>query len=98
MRPEVNNLISIGPLPSSTSEIPVIQGWQDALEAVAFPLSDEEAEAMIALFPSTDDDCFGLVWTLVHLVESAPNWPIMQCLQDTSNPWIVRLRKAAMLD
>jgi hypothetical protein len=98
MRPEVRNLLRIGPLPSSTSEIPVIQEWEDALEKITFPLSDEEAGELVALFPACEDECFGLAWTLLHLVESAPNWPIRECLQDTNNPWIVRLRKRSRLD
>lgn len=93
MRSEVNNLISKGPLPSSTEVIQQITEWQETLEKVEAPLSDEEAEAVTALFPPKDDDCFGLAWTLIHLVETSPHWPVHKCLQDTGNPWIARLRE-----
>ena len=40
------------------------------LESVAKPVTDDEAAALAQLFGP--GDCFGLAWTLVHLVESAP--------------------------
>ncbi|ADV62992.1 hypothetical protein Isop_2418 [Isosphaera pallida ATCC 43644] len=98
MRPEIHQLVGKGRLPSSTSSIPIIEEWQTALEKIKPPLSDEEAVALSKLFPNSEDECFGLAWTLVHLVETAPSWPIQACLQDKSNPWIVRLRQAAGLD
>ena len=98
MRPEVSHLVNIGPLPPSSSEIQRINDWQQAVEKIKPPLSDEEAEALTALFPAKEDECYGLAWVLVHLVETAPNWPLETCLQDMDNPWIVSLRRAARLD
>jgi hypothetical protein len=56
-------------------------------------LSDEEAEALTSLFPSTEDECFGLAWSMIHLIETAPHWPLEQCLQNTSNPWVAYLQQ-----
>jgi hypothetical protein len=91
MREEVRALLRIGKLPASHSGIPVIQQWQEALEKITAPVSDEEAVALIALVPPEEDSCFGLAWTLVHLIETAPHWPIQQCLQNPANPWLLRL-------
>lgn len=97
MREEVRNLINLGPMPSSESDTSQIESWQTALDQISSPLSDEEAAEMLALFPSSNDTCYGLAWTLIHLVESAPNWPLHEHLQDQQNPWISRLREAAKL-
>lgn len=93
MRPEVSHLVSKGPLPSSRGGVQQIKDWQEAFEQIKPPISDEEAKALITLFPTTDDDCFGLAWSLVHLVETAPHWPLQDCLQDTGKPWVARLRQ-----
>lgn len=91
MRLEVVRLIACGKLPSSTSEGAAIQGWQEALEGIATPVSDQEASALAMLFPDDDDECYGLAWSLIHLIESAPNWPLQDCLRDAMNPWIALL-------
>jgi hypothetical protein len=98
MRPAVTQLVGKGRLPSSNSAIPVIREWQEALEKIERPVSDSEAAALLGLFPTNDDECYGIAWTLLHLVESAPNWPLQDCLQDRTNPWVARLRQAAKLD
>ena len=61
--------------------------------SLSSPVSDEEAKALLTLFGS--DDYFGASWTILHLIESAPNWPIDECLTNTSNEWIVCLKERA---
>jgi hypothetical protein len=39
------------------------------------------------------DDCFGLGWTLLHLIETAPGWPIKAVLDGSQGEWIDRLRE-----
>jgi hypothetical protein len=97
MRAEVLHLLSKGRLPSSNRSLQQIAEWQEALEKIKPPISDEEAEALTALFPETGDDCFGLAWSLIHLVETSPHWPLERCLEVVSNPWIVRLRQRSSL-
>jgi|SRR5579872_956357 len=97
MRPAVEALICKGVLPPSTASVQDITDWQEAVEKIEPPLSDEEAAALSTLFPAEDDDCFELAWTLIHLVETAPHWPLVQCLNDHSNPWITYLRERARL-
>jgi hypothetical protein len=41
------------------------------------------------------DDCFGLEWSLVGLVETAPGWPLADCLENTDNEWIQGLEAAS---
>jgi hypothetical protein len=57
------------------------------------PVSDDEARTLVSLFGT--DGCFGLAWTILHLIESSPNWPIVECLANSSNEWVVSLRDRA---
>jgi hypothetical protein len=97
MRPEVEDLVEMGPLPesaSAASDLAKLEEYQRRLESIATPVSDDEAKALLNLFGP--DDCFGLAWTLVHLVETAPDWPLVDCLVDSSNPWVQLLRERAV--
>ncbi len=96
MRNEVSRLLTKGSLPSSSSSVERIEEWQSALEKIAAPLSDEEAKSLVTLFPEDDDDCFGLAWTLIHLIETSPHWPLRECLDDLANPWQSLLRARCM--
>ena len=93
MQPVFDELIMIGPLPTSEASIAEIQRWQELLEQITRPLTDDEAIALADLFPDQDDSCFGLAWTMIHLIETAPHRPI-QCNGNSTNPWIGRLRDA----
>jgi hypothetical protein len=53
----------------------------------------DEAKALVELFGA--DDCFGLAWTLLHAIETAPGRPILDALGDTENQWIARLKQRA---
>jgi hypothetical protein len=52
-------------------------------------ISDAEVRGLVHLFGP--DECYGLAWTLLHLIETAPGWPLHDCLQDTHNLWHERL-------
>lgn len=54
-----------------------------------------EAASLACLFPEDDSDCYGVVWTLVHLVESAPGWPVDGALDEIDGPWAEVLRQRA---
>lgn len=87
MQQSVTELIKLGPLPSEQDpDVDVLKQYQDLLEAIKTPISDDEAIALTAIFG--DDDCFGLTWTLLHIIETAPGWPIKEALKNTGNEWI----------
>jgi hypothetical protein len=91
MQSAVQKLLQLGPLPSSANpNIAKLQKFQEILSKVKEPISDDDARALVQLFGP--DDCFGLAWNLLHLVETAPNWPLEDCLRNTSNEWINRLK------
>ncbi|MCQ8120015.1 hypothetical protein, partial [Methylomonas rosea] len=63
------------------------------LLSVTKPVSNEEARALVKLFGP--DGCFGLAWSILHLIESAPSWPLTDCLVNSSNEWVALLRDRA---
>jgi len=93
MRPRIVDLIKFGVLPSEEeADIEKIQLIQETLTNIKPPISNQEAEALVKLFGK--DSSFGLAWTLLHLVETAPDWPIEKCLKENkTNPWIILLRQ-----
>lgn len=90
MQKSVIELIKLGPLPSEqSSDIDLIKQYQDLLEGIKIPICDNEAIELSVVFGN--DDCFGLAWTLLHIIETAPNWPIKQALKNKNNEWIQTL-------
>lgn len=91
----VKELISLGTLPSSSNpNVELLEKMQKHIASVKQPISDDEAKALINIFGP--DECFGLAWSILHLIESAPSWPIWDCLEDSENEWIRRLRERAI--
>ena len=92
MRKQIADLARLGPMPASklVGEDEVAE-YQRLLQGITPPVSDQEVVVLCRLFG--DDDFFGLAWSLLHLVESAPGWPIPGCLSHSDNEWIDTLRQ-----
>ncbi|MGJ5176768.1 hypothetical protein ACQR16_07485 [Bradyrhizobium oligotrophicum] len=87
MQAAVKELLSLGPFPpSAVADIATLEKIEAALEKIQPPISEDDAKALVGLLGS--DDCFGLAWTLVHLIETAPGWPIEDALEGRSGMWI----------
>ena len=76
IRPEVQNFVSLGRLPSERGEPTAaleeaVNRAEATLNIIGRPVSDEEAQALAECFG--DDLCFGLAWTLLHTIETAPS-------------------------
>jgi hypothetical protein len=84
MREEVRKLVSLGKLPSADSDT-ALEPFEVALQLVVAPVTDEEAEALLSVFGS--DECFGLAWTLLHLVETSPTPFPQENPGPEANPW-----------
>lgn len=97
VRKAVEELLKLGPFPSSdeigSESIELVARYEQLLSSIEEPVTDEEAKALTGVFG--DDDFFGLCLTLVHLIETAPNWPIDECLQNVGNEWIKILKDRA---
>jgi hypothetical protein len=102
MRTAVAELSDLGQLPSSDAAIanpeggPLLERIEQLVTSIQRPVTDEEARALVKILPSDDDECFGLAWTVLHLIETAPGWPLADCLPDTSNRWVRRLKERAV--
>jgi hypothetical protein len=70
-----------------------LEKFQTLLTKVEQPISDDDARALVKLFGP--DDAFGLAWTLLHAIETAPGWPLDDVLGDSGNEWIDRLKQRA---
>ena len=91
MQPAVQELSKVGPLPGSTKpDITKLEKIESLLTQVKQPISDDEARVLVRLFGP--DDCFGLAWTLLHIIEKAPGWPLFDALDVEDNEWIDLLR------
>ncbi len=97
MREPIRQLVELGPLPTDSAV--VTQGeldrYVEVLDSIGMeaPLTDEEARALVPLFPPDGSVSFGLAWSLLHLIETAPGWPLEDCLIG-EDEWrrILRLR------
>jgi len=90
VRPEVAAFVALGPLPSSSDADEVsIARHQALLSRIKAPVTDEEAHSLAGAFGP--DDCFGLAWTLLHLIETAPSPAVRQQPPDDANEWILTL-------
>lgn len=95
MRSEIKRLVLLGPLPPEpAASVEHLRQVEALLLSVTKPVSNEEARALVKLFGS--DGCFGLAWSVLHLIESAPGWPLADCLVNSSNEWVASLRDRAV--
>ncbi|HEY3872228.1 MAG TPA: hypothetical protein VGM10_27955 [Actinocrinis sp.] len=91
LRAPVTRFLANGPLPDEDQDPEAIERAEKLLEAIASPVTDEEAHALLAGFGP--DGCFGLAWTLLHLIETAPGAETAQYPADSDNFWLQRLRE-----
>ncbi|WP_435091620.1 hypothetical protein [Micromonospora aurantiaca (nom. illeg.)] len=93
VRDEVRVFCEFGPLPSEEDDSEegdeAFEQLELALHAIEKPVTDEEARLLVGSFGV--DECFGLAWTLLHLVESAPSPVFTTEPPPGSNEWIIRL-------
>ena len=95
MQAAVNELLALGPLPpSAVADVETLEKIEALLRKIKQPICDDDAKALVSLLGS--DDCFGLAWTLVHLIETAPGWPIELLLEQRSGKWIEMLKARAL--
>ncbi len=94
IRKEIAELVELGPMPTSEKvTIGAVSKYETLLDSIQIPVTDDEARELVKVFG--EDDFFGLAWTLLHLIETAPSWPIEDCLLDRENDWTNRLRRRA---
>ncbi|MFD4247688.1 hypothetical protein ACFWP3_39815 [Streptomyces sp. NPDC058525] len=70
MRPDVQTFVGDGLLPNWDASEEELDRRDQQLAAISRPVTPEEAAALATCFGS--DDCYGVAWPLVHLIETAP--------------------------
>lgn len=93
MRDEVRAFVRLGPftseLDNSEDGDEAFDEMERALHAIEKPVTDEEARLLLGSFG--EDNCFGLAWTLLHLIESAPSPVVTSEPPEGASPWITRM-------
>jgi hypothetical protein len=81
-------LEELGPLPDASEAIAdgILEKYEELFESIAPPQGIEEAIILAQLFPKSS--CFGLEWTILHLLEKTPNWPLYKVIESClSDEW-----------
>jgi hypothetical protein len=87
-----NQLTQLGPFPSETSVTPeIVDSYFELIDTISPPVSLDEAKSLLTLFGT--DPFFGVAWTLVHLIESCPEWSAEALANVDDHLWITLLRK-----
>lgn len=95
MRQEVVSFCELGALPGEAgAALEIVRQFEQHLQAITGPVSDEEARALVKMFGN--DGCFGLASSLIHLIETSPNWPMADCLTDSNNEFVKELKQRAI--
>lgn len=95
VRTEIKELEKLGPLPSEDeAEGAQLERIEELYRAIAKPITDDEACALVELFGP--DGCYGLASSFMHLIETAPGWPLKECLQQRNNAWKIELGNRAI--
>lgn len=95
VRKEIEEMSALGPLPSEDDvDVAVLKKYEELYRAIVKPVTDQEARKLVELFGP--DGCFGLASSIMHLIETAPSWPLEDCLCDLSNEWKVELRNRSI--
>ena len=90
IRKEVWDFLGLGRLPTTEPLPPevtpeVIARYQAALGRVPRPIADDEVAVLMTGFGP--DDCFGLAWSLMDLIETAPAARAGTLLVERPRPW-----------
>ena len=92
IRDEVASFLAIAPLPPSRqADQEHLERLTELLMKISSPVSKEEAIRLATAFGP--DECFGLAWTLIHLIESAPDGAPLDVIPESDNEWIMLLRE-----
>ena len=87
VREPVRRLVEMGPFPPESDELSdeVVEGFEKIVRSLPEPVTNEEARALTGVFG--DDGFYDLASYLVHVIETAPGWPLVDALRG-NNQWI----------
>jgi hypothetical protein len=91
IRQAVADFLATGPLPDEDQPVEAIARAERLLGRIEAPVTVEEAMALLAGFGT--DNCYGLAWTLLHLIETAPGALTAGYPAGAENDWVQLLRR-----
>ena len=86
--------VADGPLPDVGASEEEIDRRVEQLDAISRPVTAQEARALADCFGP--DDCYGVAWTLLHLIETGPNPVLTVKPEPDANEWHDRLWTRAL--
>jgi hypothetical protein len=97
-RNSVERLVAMGPMPGDTVDVgeDVIATWTRGLDELEGPLTDDEPVALLSCFPPDNSTVYGLAWTLLHAIETAPYGPTLTSALDDRSWWLSYLQQRAI--
>lgn len=98
VRPEVVRLAGWAPLPSEDEwEDGALEDFGNAVNAVQPPLTGEESAALLPLLDRPyEDSIYGVLWGVLHLIESCDYTGWQPVDHNPGAPWLQRLRRRWM--
>ncbi len=73
---------------SDDASVETVAWAEEQIALFERPAQDDEAIALLKLLTrSGETSCFGLNWTILHFIETAPGWPIWPALLDARGEW-----------
>jgi hypothetical protein len=79
-------LHALGCFPDEAEEdVDLFARIEQAFYQIKSPITDDEARLLATLFGP--DDCYGMAWSLLHLIETSPGWPLAEVIEHTRDPW-----------
>ncbi|UCI21846.1 hypothetical protein FJ970_13200 [Mesorhizobium sp. B2-1-8] len=93
MQKAVRGLWGIAPKLTEDLTLEQIAAAQTCIESLLPPLSADDVSALISLLPADGDTGYGLNWSILRAVETAPEWPLWDMLRDEGNEWVRRFRQ-----
>jgi hypothetical protein len=97
MRKEVTELEKMGALPhfqlilDNPEGEALLKKYEELITSIQPPVTDDEARVLVGVLGP--GDCFGVEWALIHLIETAPGWPLEDCLVDTDSQGVESLKQ-----
>jgi hypothetical protein len=81
-------------MPDEAAPVEVVEEFERQVRQLEPPATDQEARALLEVLPADDNTFFGLAWSVLTFIETAPAWPETDALDDRGW-WLTFLRERA---
>ena len=94
LQPAVQELVTLGPLPHVDDPKWDItpNRWEEWINKIEKPVSDDDATALCGICGV--DLSYGLGWSILYAIETAPSWPIVEAINLAPPYWKESMTRA----